>query len=134
MRFKISTQGFTDIINITLKVSEIVDKSGVKEGICSVSLNGSTCGLTTMEYEDGLIKDIKRALDKIAPQSKDYEHCKKWGDCNGFSHVRSSLMRPFITIPIENSKLVLGTWQQLVALDFDNRPRKREVIVKIVGK
>jgi len=134
MRFALSTKGFNDIINITPQVSEIVEKSGAKEGICLVSSSGSTCGITTMEYEEGLIEDLKMALDKIAPMSKDYEHCKKWGDCNGYAHVRSTLINPFLAIPVENGKLVLGTWQQIVFIDFDNRPREREVNVKIVER
>ena len=132
MRFSISTKGFNDIIDITEKVSEIVKKSGIKDGICLISCPGSTCGITTMEYESGLIEDFKKILEKIAPMSKDYEHCKKWGDCNGFSHVRSALIKPFLAVPIENGKLLLGTWQQIAFLDFDNRPREREIIVKII--
>ena len=132
MRFSIKTKGFTDIIDITDQVSEILEKSGVKDGICLISCPGSTCGLTTIEYESGLIKDLKRILEKIAPMSKDYEHCKKWGDCNGYAHIRSALLKPFLAVPIENEKLVLGTWQNLVFLDFDNRPRNREIIVKVI--
>jgi len=134
MRFSIQTKGFTDIINITSQVSKIVSESKVKNGICLVSSSGSTCGLTTMEYESGLIEDLKRTLEKIAPMSEDYEHCKKWGDCNGYAHIRSALLRPFLVVPIENGKLVLGTWQEIVFLDFDNRPREREAIVKILSE
>jgi len=99
-----------------------------------VSSPGSTCGITTIEYEDGLIEDLKRILEKIAPMSKDYEHCKKWGDCNGYAHIRSALIKPFLAIPVENGRLVLGQWQNIALLDFDNRPREREIMVKIVGK
>lgn len=133
MKFSISTKGFTDITDITDKVSEIVSKMKVKDGICLIFCPGSTCGITTLEYESGLIEDLKRALEKIAPMNTDYEHCKKWGDCNGFSHVRSALLKPFLAVPIENGKLVLGTWQNIAFLDFDNRPRKREIIVKIIS-
>jgi len=132
MRFSIETKGFTDIIDITDKVLEAIKKSKVKDGICLVSCPGSTCGITTLEYESGLIEDFKRTLEKIAPMSKDYEHCKKWGDCNGFSHVRSALLKPFLAVPIENGELLLGTWQQIVFLDFDNRPRERKIIVKVI--
>ncbi|MBZ9578708.1 secondary thiamine-phosphate synthase enzyme YjbQ [Patescibacteria group bacterium] len=132
MKFKISTKGFNDIIDITDRVSEILEKSGVKDGICLISCPGSTCGITTLEYESGLIEDLKKILERIAPMSEDYEHCKKWGDCNGFSHVRSALLKPFLAVPIENGKLVLGTWQQIAFLDFDNRPREREIIVKVI--
>jgi len=132
MRFSIKTKGLNDIIDITDEVSEIVKKSEAKDGICLISCPGSTCGITTMEYESGLIKDLKRALERMAPVSDDYEHCKKWGDCNGFSHVRSALLKPFLAIPIENEELLLGSWQQVVFLDFDNRPRNREIIVKVI--
>jgi len=133
MKFKVSTKGFTDIIDITNEVFDIVRKSKIKDGICLISSPGSTCGITTMEYESGLIEDLKKVLEKIAPMSKDYEHCKKWGDCNGYAHIRSALMKPFLAVPIEDGKLVLGTWQQITLIDFDNRPREREIMVKIVS-
>ncbi len=133
MRFSITTRGFNDIIDITNKVSEIVEKAGVKDGICLISCPGSTCGITTMEYEPGLIEDFKKILDKIVPMTKDYEHCKRWGDCNGYAHVRSSLIKPFLSVPIEQGRIVIGTWQQIVFIDFDNRPREREILVKIIN-
>ena len=134
MRFPITTKGFTDIIDITDEVSKAVKESGVKEGICLVSCPGSTVGITTIEYEEGALKDLKRVLDKIVPMTKDYEHCKKWGDCNGYAHIRSALIKPFLAIPVEDGKLLLGSWQQIAFLDFDNRPRHREITVKIIGK
>jgi len=134
MRFAISTKGFTDIIDITDKIFKIVRDSKVKEGICLISSSGSTCGITTIEYEGGVIKDLKRILEKIAPMSENYEHCKKWGDCNGYAHIRSALIKPFLAVPVENGKLVLGQWQNLVLIDFDNRPRDREVIVKVISE
>lgn len=134
MRFTISTKGFNDIIDITSRVEEAVKKSKVRDGICLLSSPGSTCGITTIEYESGLIYDLKRILEKIAPMSEDYEHCKKWGDCNGYAHIRSALLKPFLAVPIEDGKSVLGTWQNLVFIDFDNRPREREILVKIIGK
>lgn len=133
MIFNIATKGFNDIIDITFQVSEAVKGSKVKDGICLISSPGSTCGITTIEYEDGLVEDLKRALEKVAPMNESYEHCKKWGDCNGYAHIRSALIRPFLAAPIENGKLVLGTWQQIVFLDFDNRLRKREIIVKAIS-
>ena len=132
MRFSISTKGFNDIVDITDKVSEILKKSKINDGICLISCPGSTCGITTMEYESGLIEDLKKTLEIITPMSEDYEHCKKWGDCNGFSHVRSALLKPFLAVPIENGELLLGAWQQLVFIDFDNRPRNREIVVKVI--
>ena len=133
MKFSVKTKGFNDIIDITLGVEKEVEKSKVKDGICLISSPGSTCGLTTIEYEEGLIEDLKRTLEKIAPMNKDYEHCKRWGDYNGYAHIRSALLKPFLTVPIENGKLVLGAWQQLVFIDFDNRSREREIIIKIVS-
>jgi len=131
-KFKISTRGFTDIIDITSDVEKAVEKSKVKDGICLISSPGSTCGIATIEYEPGLIEDLKRILDKIVPMNQNYEHCKKWGDCNGYAHVRSVLINPFLAVPVENGRLSLGTWQQIVFLDFDNRPRDREIMVKII--
>ena len=132
MRFSIKTKGFNDIIDISSQVLQAVRESALKEGICLISCPGSTCGITTMEYEEGLIKDLKRALERIAPMSQDYEHCKKWGDCNGYAHIRSALIKPFLAVAIENGRLILGTWQQIVFLDFDNRPREREIMVKVL--
>lgn len=131
MRFKISTKGFNDVVDITKQVQREVKNSKAKDGICLISCPGSTCGITTIEYEGGLIKDLKRTLEKIAPMNKDYEHCKKWGDCNGYAHVRSALLKPFLAVPVENGKLVLGSWQQIILIDFDNRLREREIMIKV---
>ena len=134
MKFNISTKGFNDIIDITSQVSKIVKESNVKDGICLVFVAHSTCAIATIEYEEGAIEDLKRALEIIAPMNENYEHCKKWGDCNGYAHVRAALMKPSLVVPIENGKLILGTWQQIVLIDFDNRPREREIIIKVIGK
>lgn len=131
-RFNISTQGFSEIINITDRVTDLVKKSGVRDGICLISSPGSTCGITTIEYEPELLKDFKEFLEKIIPSDRKYRHDSVWGEKNGFSHLRSALIKPFLTLPIEDGKLVLGTWQNLVLIDFDNRPREREIIVKII--
>lgn len=131
MRFTLSTKGFCDIIDITSNVQEAVKKSGVKEGFCLISSPGSTIGITTIENEPQLLKDFKEFLEKLIPSDKRYHHDSVWGEGNGFSHLRSALIKPFLTVPIENGKLVLGTWQQIVFIDFDNRPREREVFVKI---
>jgi len=132
MRFTLSTKGFADIIDITSRVSEAVKKSMVREGICLISCPGSTAGITTIEYEPELLKDFKEFLEKIAPSDKEYHHDKVWGEKNGFSHIRSALIKPFLAVPIENGKLVLGQWQQITFIDFDNRPREREIMVKII--
>ncbi|HHE67452.1 MAG TPA: YjbQ family protein [Candidatus Parcubacteria bacterium] len=127
MRFTIKTKGFTDIIDITPKIRELIRESGVEEGVCLVSCPGSTCGITTLEYEQGLVKDLKKVLDKIIPMTTDYEHCKKWGDCNGYAHVRSALINPFLSLIVKQGEPFLGAWQQVVFIDFDNRPREREI-------
>lgn len=133
MIFKIKTKGFNDIIDITEKVQEAVASSGKKEGVCLISCPGSTCGITTIEYESGLIEDLKKILERIAPMTKDYKHCERWGDCNGYAHIRSALIKPFLTVPVERGRLILGTWQQIVLIDFDNRSREREILIKIAG-
>jgi len=132
MRFKITTRGFNDVIDITDKVSEAVRKSKVKEGICLISCPGSTCGLTTIEADPNLLEDFKEFLEKIAPSNRSYHHDQTWGDRNAPSHIRSALIKPFLTVPIENGKLVLGQWQQVTLIDFDNRPRERTIIIKIL--
>jgi secondary thiamine-phosphate synthase enzyme len=134
MRFKISTKGFCDIIDITSRVEEAVEKSGVEDGICIVSCPGSTIGITTIENEPELLKDFKELMERLVPSDKRYHHDSVWGEANGFSHLRSSLIKPFLTVPVENGKLVLGTWEQIVFVDFDNRPREREILVKVIGK
>jgi len=134
MRFSIRTRGFNDVIDITEKVSEIVKKSKIKNGICLISCPGATVGLTTIEYEPNLIEDFKEFLEKIVPSNRPYHHDETWGDKNAPSHIRSALIKPFLTVPIENGELVLGQWQNIVLADFDNRPRERQIIVKIIGK
>lgn len=133
MRFSLDTKGFNDIIDITGEISRAVEKAGKGDGICLISCPGSTCGITAIEYEKGVIEDLRRTLEKIVPMNKDYEHCKKWGDCNGYAHIRSALIQPFLSVPVEDGKLVLGTWQQIIFIDFDNRPRKRELTIKIIS-
>jgi len=134
MKFAVSTKGFCDIIDITLRVEETVKKSGIKDGVCIISSPGSTIGITTIENEIQLLKDFKELMEKLVPSDKKYHHDDVWGEANGFSHLRSSLIKPFLTVPVENGKLVLGTWEQIVFVDFDNRPREREILVKVFGK
>jgi secondary thiamine-phosphate synthase enzyme len=133
-KIRVSSQGRTDIIDITGKVAEIIHKSKIKSGIASVFVSGSTASISTLEFEPNLIKDIKRALEKIAPEREKYEHHETWGDDNGSAHVRACLMKPGITVPFENKKLLLGTWQQIALLDFDTKPREREIVVQIIGE
>jgi len=128
------TKGEVDIIDITPEIQDIVKKSKIKNGIACVFVNGSTGGITTMEYEPGLKQDIPRALEKIAPKGIHYNHHETWHDDNGHSHVRSSIIGPSITIPIKDAKAIHGTWQQTVFLELDTSPRNRTIIVQIVGE
>jgi secondary thiamine-phosphate synthase enzyme len=130
----LTTKGFTDILDITDKVTGIVAKSVIQNGLVNVFCSGSTGGITTIEYESGVINDLKKAIEKIAPSDIPYEHDRRWGDGNGFSHVRAALMKPSLTVPIVKGKLTLGTWQQIVFMDFDNRGRDREIIVQVMGQ
>ena len=132
MRFSIKTRGNNDVIDITEQILEIVKKSRVKEGICVISCPGSTCGLTTIEADPNLLEDFKEFLEKIIPSDRAYRHDQTWGDKNAFSHLRSALIKPFLTVPIEENNLVLGQWQNIVLVDFDNRPRERQMIVKTI--
>jgi len=133
MKLKISTRGNNEIIDITDKVSEAVRKSKIKDGICLISCPGSTVGLTTIENDPNLLEDFKEFLEKIIPSDKHYRHDKTWGDNNGSAHLKSSIIKPFLTIPIENGNLILGQWQQMILIDFDNRPREREILIKIIS-
>jgi secondary thiamine-phosphate synthase enzyme len=130
----INTKGFTDTIDITYEVTKIVEQSGIENGLVTIYCRGSTGTITTIEFESGVIKDLQRALEKIAPSNVPYEHDKRWGDGNGFSHVRAALMKPSLSIPLIQQKLILGTWQQIVFIDFDNRARHREIFVQIIGE
>ncbi|MDH5202737.1 MAG: secondary thiamine-phosphate synthase enzyme YjbQ [Nitrospirota bacterium] len=133
-KISLSTKGFTDVIDITDKVGKIVNNSGIQNGLVNVFCSGSTGSITTIEYESGVINDLKKAIEKIAPSNIPYEHDKRWGDGNGFSHVRAALMKPSLTIPVAKGKLTLGTWQQIVFIDFDNRERNRNIVVQVMGE
>ncbi len=130
----LSTKGFSDVLDITDKVTVIVAKSAVQNGLVNVFCSGSTGSITTIEFESGVINDLKKAIEKIVPSNIPYEHDKRWGDGNGFSHVRAALMKPSLTSPIVKGKLTLGTWQQIVFMDFDNRSRDRKIVVQVVGE
>ena len=133
MTFEVQTQGHTDVVDITAQVAAEVQKKGIKDGLVTVFVKGSTAAISTLEYESGVIADLKAVLEKIAPEDYDYQHHQRWGDHNGSAHIRSALMGTDCTIPVENGEMALGTWQQLVLIDFDERPRRREIIVKISG-
>jgi len=130
----IKTNGEVDIIDITDDIQNIVSKSKINEGIACIFVPGSTGTITTIEYEPGLVKDLPRAFQKIAPKGEHYDHHETWHDDNGHSHVRASLMGPSITIPVINKKIIHGTWQQIVFVELDTRERNRNIIVQIVGE
>ncbi len=132
--FHINTKGETDIINITDKVEESLIKSKITSGIVTIFIAGSTAGITTIEYEGGLIGDLKNAYETVAPRNGTYAHNLKWGDGNGYAHIRASLTGQSITVPFNDRRLILGTWQQIILIDFDNHPRMREVIVQVIGE
>ncbi|MGC9367220.1 MAG: secondary thiamine-phosphate synthase enzyme YjbQ [bacterium] len=129
-----STQGNTDIIDITEKITEILNKSELQQGLLNVFINGSTGALTTIEFESGLLEDFKLLWKKLIPSQQYYHHHDKWQDGNGHSHLRASLIGPSLTIPFNQGKLNLGTWQQVVFIDFDNVSRNRSVQVNLIGK
>jgi secondary thiamine-phosphate synthase enzyme len=122
------------IKNITDDVSKAIKESKIKEGIVNIFVSGSTASVSTMEFEPNLVKDIEKAMERIAPSDIEYEHHKTWGDENGKSHVRATIVGPSLTVPFKDGKLLLGTWQQIVLLDFDVPKRKRKVIVQIIGE
>ena len=130
---KITTKREGEIVDITGYIQDKIAESGIKDGMCLIFCPGSTGGLSTIEYEPGLMQDIPEALEKIAPSGKDYAHNHTWGCDNGRSHVRATLIGPDITVPVTEGKAVLGTWQQIVFLELDTRGRNRRIIVKVVG-
>lgn len=132
--FQVKSLGFSDMHDLTPTVRDALSKSDVTSGIVTVFVPGSTAGITTIEFESGAIDDLKRAIEQLAPQHIHYSHDARWGDGNGFSHVRAALMGPSLSIPFEEGKLHLGTWQQIILVDFDNRPRSREIILNIFGE
>jgi secondary thiamine-phosphate synthase enzyme len=128
------TTGKTDLIDITREVSLRIRESGISEGSVLIFVPGSTAALTTIEYESGAIEDLREAIARLAPDNLNYRHDARWGDGNGYSHVRAALLGASLTIPVIAGKLVLGTWQQVILCDFDNRPRKRQVVLQVTGK
>ncbi len=133
-RLRVTTKGSGDLINITNEISQLVKASELKTGNVIVFNIGSTAAITTFEFEPGLIKDVQDLYEKIVPSNKSYHHDDTWGDANGFSHLRAALQGPSLTIPFEDGRLLLGTWQQVVLAEFDNKSRYRQVVVQIIGK
>jgi secondary thiamine-phosphate synthase enzyme len=132
--FRVSTRGNTDVQDITPQVARVVGESGIRQGIANVSGKGSTLGITTLEFESGCVADLRRALEAIAPANSNYAHNARWGDDNGYAHLRSALVGTARSFPVAGGELALGSWQQLVLCDFDDRPRTREITVTVVGE
>jgi secondary thiamine-phosphate synthase enzyme len=131
---RVSTKGRNDMIDITDMIQEVIKKNNFLEGNALCFVSGSTAALTTIEYEPGLIKDFPEALEKIAPMNKSYHHDNTWHDGNGYAHVRASLMGPSLILPFSKGNLLLGTWQQVILVDFDNRSRNRSIIIQLTGE
>lgn len=132
--FELAGSAGTDTHDLTRQVQSVVTDSGIQNGSVIIHTPGSTAGVTTIEYESGALADLKDALERLAPADGRYAHNERWGDGNGYSHVRSALLGPSLTVPVAEGLLVLGTWQQVVVLDFDNRARRRKVAVQVMGE
>lgn len=131
---QVRTQGNGDIVDVTAQISRAVAESGIRQGIVNVAGRGSTLGITTLEYEPGCVADLKNALETLAPTDGEYAHNARWGDDNGYSHLRSALIGTSKGFPLAGGQILLGTWQQIVLCDFDNRPRERQITVTVVGE
>lgn len=133
-KIALRTKGECDLIDISREVREGVLASGINSGTVTIFLTGSTAAITTVEYESGLISDFQNMWDQTVPRNIPYEHDRRWGDGNGYSHVRASLLGASLVVPFTDRTLALGTWQQVVVVDFDNRPRSREIVLQIMGE
>jgi secondary thiamine-phosphate synthase enzyme len=134
LTISLNTRGEADVADITDQVAGCVRDSGLKDGIVTIFCPSSTSALTTIEFEPGVVNDLRRLFDEIVPSNRAYQHDQRWGDGNGHSHVRAALLKPSLTVPFVSGRLTLGTWQQIVHVDFDNRPRRRELVVQIMGE
>jgi len=134
MKFIVKTKGHYDFIDITEKVKGLISHSKIKDGVVLIFVKGSTAAITLMENEAGIFADFKEVLEKIAPEQADYKHHLKWGDNNGAAHIKSALIKPEVVISLENGSLDLGTWQDIILIDFDEKPREREIIVKVIKR
>ena len=130
----LSTQGNADIRDITDQVARNVVQSGLRDGMVTIFCPSATSALTTIEYENGAVSDLRRLFDEIIPQNREYAHNERWHDGNGHSHVRAALLGPSLTIPFVDGQLTLGTWQQIISVDFDNSPRQRKLVLQLVGE
>ena len=133
-RIRLNTKGVGDLVNITDKIAQLLQSSKLENGNVTVFNIGSTAAITTFEFEPGLIEDVQEMYEKIVPSNRHYHHDDTWSDANGFSHLRAALQGPSLTIPFEDTKLLLGTWQQVVLAEFDNRPRQRKIVIQIIGE
>lgn len=131
---RISTRGHCHVVDITGEVAGIISASGVSVGVVNISGIGSTLGITTLEFEPGCVSDLERALEQIAPSNPNYAHNARWGDENGYAHLRSALVGTAKSFPVTGGRLATGTWQQIVLCDFDDRPRQRQIVVTVVGE
>ena len=129
-----TTAGFCDIIDITSKVRASLARAKLHNGLMALFVAGSTAALTTLEYEPGLVQDLKEFVERLIPSNRRYRHDDRWGDDNGFSHLRAALFGPSLSIPVADGQPLLGTWQQVILVDFDNRPRTREIVVQFIGE
>ncbi len=132
-KISLSTKGECDIVDITSQVAEQVSQSGINNGTATIFVAGSTAGVTTIEFEPGLVSDLQELWQRIAPKGIPYNHDRRWRDGNGYAHVRASLLGASLVVPFSDKRLTLGTWQQIVLVDFDNRPRSREIILQLIG-
>ncbi|HEY2740320.1 MAG TPA: secondary thiamine-phosphate synthase enzyme YjbQ [Thermoanaerobaculia bacterium] len=130
---ELQTSADTDVVDLTPDVSDFVAGTGIQEGLLVIFVPGSTASITTIEYESGAIADLKRAMERLAPRDEHYEHNLRWGDGNGYSHIRAAMLGPSVTVPVQGGQLALGTWQQIVLCDFDNRPRRRRVLLRLLS-
>ena len=130
----IRTKGNCDIVDVTPQVRQEVANSGVNSGTVTIFIAGSTAGVSTIEFEPGVLSDFQSMWERSVPRNISYQHDRAWGDGNGFSHVRASLLGPSLAVPFTNKILALGTWQQIIVVDFDNRPRSRDVVLQIIGE
>jgi secondary thiamine-phosphate synthase enzyme len=131
---EVSTKGQGDARDMTSVVARVVAESGARTGIATAFVVGSTAGMTTLEFESGVVRDIDAALGTIAPRDGDYRHHLRWGDDNGSSHVRAALVGPSVVVPFADGRLMLGTWQQIALVEFDTQPRRREIVIQIMGE
>ncbi len=131
---EVATRGFCDIIDITRKVESVLSSSRLSDGTVTLFVPGSTAGITTVEYESGCVEDLKQAFERLAPMGGHYSHNARWGDGNGFAHVRAAMLGASLSVPFSEKRLLTGTWQQIILVDFDNRSRRREIILQLVGE